>query len=137
MQNYERLHLAFRRFGRKASAELSTFTDGKVSGSQLFILDLLVDNGPLKISDVATHLNVTLSAITNLSDKLVRAKYITRERCEDDRRVVRLVVTLKGQELVKKLREFQSKRMENLHKDLTPEEIETLISIYNKLSKEF
>jgi|APAga8741244001_1050109.scaffolds.fasta_scaffold08949_3 MarR family transcriptional regulator, organic hydroperoxide resistance regulator len=137
MQSYERLHLAFRTFGRKAAAELSTFTDGNVSGSQLFILDLLVDNGPLKISDLATHLKVTLSAITNLSDKLVKSKHIVRERCDDDRRVVRLVVTQKGKDLVEKLRETQNSRIKELHKGLTEEEIETLISIYNKLSNSF
>jgi len=73
-----------------------------VSGSQLWVLWELHTTPGLKVSELAKKLSVHQSTTSNLIEKLVKKDLITKQRQEDDQRVVRLYLTTKGKDVVAK-----------------------------------
>ena len=108
---------------------------GRVTPAQFTILRLLkASGGGCTVSQVAKTLQVTPSAITPLSDKLVAGGLVQRTRDTEDRRVVRLEITPKGKsttaELEQTKRETIAKYVFALHED----ELRTLIAIFGKIA---
>ena len=71
-----------------------------VSLSQLKIILLLFIHGPMRMSAIASSLEVTLPTTTSLIDRLVDKDYILRENQTDDRRVVVCRLSDKGQNAI-------------------------------------
>lgn len=67
-----------------------------VSGAQLWALAELQRNPGMRVTELARALAVHQTTASNLIERLVRDKLITRERSETDQRVVRLKLTRKG-----------------------------------------
>lgn len=74
----------------------------KVTPSQFAVMKKLYDRGSLTVSTVAEDLQVSLSAVTALVDRLCQAGLVTRHRDELDRRMVNLELTGEGRRLTKK-----------------------------------
>src|SRR4051812_13343264 len=70
------------RFGR-------LFRDYGLTPSQYNILRILRGEGaPLPILEIASRTLTVVPGITGLIDRLERAGYVERRRCEEDRRVI-------------------------------------------------
>ena len=74
--------------------------DVDVTLAQFRTLMVLASRGPQRAVDVAGELGVNPSTGTRMCDRLVRKGLVRRTRRPGDRRVVRLVLTQAGQELV-------------------------------------
>lgn len=72
---------------------------------------------------------------TRLMDKLIDKGFISRERCENDRRVVYVKITNKGLELLAKL-DAAMKKTDLFPKTLTDEEAQQLSDLLDKLRGE-
>jgi DNA-binding MarR family transcriptional regulator len=68
-----------------------------VTYSQWVTLKLVRDNAVSTAGDLARDLGYTTGATTRLIDGLEEAGFLTRERGRDDRRVVRLTITPRGE----------------------------------------
>src|SRR5699024_10367341 len=95
-------------------------------GSQSYIMFLLQQNGPKKMSELADDLHITAGAITTASDHLIEHGYIARIRDEVDRRVVRLELTKKGTETLSQLQNEGRKIMKTVFTDLSDTELEMM-----------
>ena len=70
---------------------------GLTSPSQYNILRILRGEGqPLPILEIASRTITVVPAITGLIDRLERAGFVHRLRCEEDRRVIHVALTDKG-----------------------------------------
>ena len=69
---------------------------------------------------------------TRLMDKLIDKGLISRERCENDRRVVYVKITKKGLDLLSKL-DLALKKTDMVPKNLTEKEAATLSDLLDKL----
>ena len=109
----------------------------ELTGVQFFTLRLLAREKRLKVTDIATCMGVTLSAITGLINRLYKLGLVAREQDEADRRIVWIKLTPKGQELVDELIEKRAEKLAGLLKGLPPEDFkkleELLLSISEKL----
>ena len=74
--------------------------DPKVTLSQLRVLVMVHDGGPLNMSAVAQRLGVNPSNASRTCDRLVRGGLLDRRDAEDDRRNVSLTLTPSGRRLV-------------------------------------
>lgn len=101
-------------------------------GSQSHILFLLQRNGPQKMSELAKALHLTRGAITTASDQLIEQGYIARKRDQNDRRVIFLNLTKQGRETLKELQIKGQKAMKLVFKDLSDDDLETLMIIFNQ-----
>lgn len=64
--------------------------------SQCYCLLELAKYDGLTMNEISDKMNLNTSTMTRIVDKLVRDKFITRERYEQDRRVVVVKLTEKG-----------------------------------------
>lgn len=73
----------------------------KVTVPQLAILELLFRSGELNMSDMARSMNVTTAAMTGIIDRLVRDGYVVRTAVPNDRRIIKIRLTIKGSKIAK------------------------------------
>ncbi|WP_010681262.1 MarR family transcriptional regulator [Acetivibrio cellulolyticus] len=113
--------------------------DLSFSKSELFVL-LLVDNrGEVIMSQVAEFINTPMSTATGIVDRLVKNKYLARERSDNDRRIVVIKLTDNGKSIVNKLKETISRYIKIVDDSLTDEErtvlIKAVMKVFDVLNK--
>lgn len=132
-QEYSEFENIYRQLTRKLALEWNKQMEQPISGSQSYILEKLLHEGPQKVSSLAEALGITAGAVTGLSDKLIASGYAIRSRTEEDRRIVFLEITERGKEV---LGMFHEKRtaIRNLYfRDLPDEDIRHLVRIFKQV----
>lgn len=117
--------------------QMSVFMKSSLTISQMVILDYLMENEICKMSDLAKVLNLTMSAVTAIVDKMIRTDLLKRERSNEDRRVVRIMLLKKGRELAVQVKKARSNSVKEMFSTLTDAEkreyLRILHKIYNNL----
>ena len=67
---------------------------------QLKVVLLLYLNGPSRMSEIASALDVSLATASGVADRLVERKIVLRENQPDDRRVVLCRLSEDGEKLI-------------------------------------
>jgi DNA-binding MarR family transcriptional regulator len=80
--------------------QVTEFDKLKITMPQAYVLDMLSRKGEWKMSDLAKFINVTTAAMTGIIDRLVKGALVTRAHDPEDRRIVRVRLTPKGEKLV-------------------------------------
>lgn len=130
---FARLEEVFLEMVRRLHGELADQMVSGITGSQFFVLKKIGFKGRLTVSEVADELGVSLSAITALVDRLVKAGFVIRSRDEQDRRLVWLEATDKGKDILGKCMEGRRKVAMKYFGQLPEEDIEKLVEIYEKI----
>ncbi len=94
------LPIIMRAFMRQYIKELSQL---KVTVPQFFVLEYLYQKGESKMGDIAHFWGVSMPAITNIIDRLVRQGYLFRLFEPEDRRVIKVRLKPKGKSLINKI----------------------------------
>ena len=76
-----------------------------------------------KMSNIARKLGITVGSLTTSMNALVNKKYVLRERSEEDRRVVNIHLTPKGEKAYHHHAEFHKKMVEAILEHITEDEI--------------
>ena len=79
-----------------------------------------------KMSNIARKLGITVGSLTTSMNALVNKKYVLRERSEEDRRVVNIHLTPKGEKAYHHHAEFHKKMVEAILEHSTEDEIPVL-----------
>ncbi len=115
------------------SQVLSELNKVRVSVGQYNLLSVLADEGVCTMTKVARSLYVTTSAVTAMTDGLVRKKMIRRRRSRQDRRIVEIAITDEGWKIVAKIR----RQVENFYipilKSLGKRNTRELISLQTEM----
>lgn len=80
---------------------------------QYQLLLAAVQNQGLTLGDLSEHLNCSRGNVTGIVDRLERDEWLKRERSRDDRRVITVRLTHKGQK-VREIEQALSHQMQNL-----------------------
>lgn len=101
--------------------------------SQYNVLRILRGEGkPLPILEIAARTITVVPGITGLIDRLEKAGFVQRERCREDRRVVRVALTEKGRKTLAEL----DLPLEELHQrligHLSQAELKELVRLLEK-----
>ncbi len=94
-------------FARRQTDELYK---GKITLPQFLILDFLSQQGESKMTALAHFMHVTTAAMTGIVDRLVGYGYVVRVYEPEDRRIIKIKLTPRGNELVRKIN-AQRRRM--------------------------
>jgi len=70
-----------------------------LTGPQLAVLKMLEPVGKLALSELSWKIRARNSTVTGIIDRMERESLVERRRSEEDRRVVHIVLTKKGQKL--------------------------------------
>lgn len=101
---------------------------------QLQALIFINKNKAVLMGDIANHFDISLPTATVLSDKLVKAKLIKRNRNKKDRRIVNVSLTEKGKTLLKKAIKQRHQKINKLLSYLSVNDRKKLLSILENLS---
>ncbi len=113
----------------------SEFKD--ISGNDMHILEAIGIQDPRNMSSVAKTLSVTVGTLTIAINNLVKKGYVNRARSEEDRRVVLLSLSEKGEKAFYHHKKFHDDMIKAVTEDLDGDEIEALTRALNKLRKFF
>jgi DNA-binding MarR family transcriptional regulator len=102
---------------------------------QLKIMLMLYMRGSIRMSDIASGLNVTLPTATSLVDRLAEKDFITRETQADDRRVVLCKLSEKGQKAIAGIWESAALRCRILLKSMDEEKLESFVDVLGDMLK--
>ncbi len=79
------------------------FYKTRITLPQFFVMDMLNRRGESRMTDLARFINVTTAAMTGVVDRLVRDGYAMRTSDPNDRRIIKIRLTPKGDRTVKRI----------------------------------
>jgi MarR family transcriptional regulator, organic hydroperoxide resistance regulator len=104
----------------------------------LLVLQLLADEGDQAVNDMGQKLAISKSQMTFATNRLIDLGLINRQPDDEDRRKIRINLTLRGRWVMEELTKNIQKEMNRLLNDLTDEDIihlESGLLILDQLSK--
>jgi len=102
------------------------WSSGRLSMVNLHVLMALAHEGALPMHAIAESLDVSQASTTGIIDRMEELGYVTRERDEDDRRVVNVVLTDAGHELIADLATERRERLAQMLATMTDEDLAAL-----------
>ena len=105
-----------------------------LSMNQFGILKELFTNGDVPMNRLADTLHVTAPAITTIVDKLEREDYVKRIRDDADRRIVNVMLTKKGREVIQRHKDARLRLLSLILSKMTPNEKKQWAEIYERIS---
>lgn len=111
-----------------------------ITDPQFIALQHIVNNQQLTIGELSQRMSLACSTITDLIDRMEKNELVLREKDEQDKRVVRLKVQPKGNEIVKqvlkKRREYLSEKLTDLSENEKELLLKGLKHLYNVMIEE-
>jgi DNA-binding MarR family transcriptional regulator len=126
-----------REFIRHQVGELSK---GKITLPQLLALDFVQKQSELKMTDLAHLLGVTTAAITGIAGRMVKYGYLVRVFDPADRRIIKVKLTPKGEQLLNKVNRARREMVVNVFSKISQAEreeyLKILTHVYEALAQE-
>jgi MarR family transcriptional regulator, 2-MHQ and catechol-resistance regulon repressor len=102
---------------------------------ELRIVELLGDEGPHIMRELAEYLAVAVNSMTSIVDNLENKALVRRLRSEEDRRVVRVELTSSGREVYQSLVEVKLRLFRSMLGALTEDEQEIFLVLFRKIAR--
>ena len=142
-QRYELNEFFVHVFNQILAWEGQTFKNANVtdlSVRELHIIDAidnLTQSGKNTMANVAKFLSVTPGALTTAINTLVKKGYVERKYTNEDRRIIFVTITEKGEAVNKIHSEYHKQMVEALDEVLDEEKLTVLLESLNKLGEFF
>jgi DNA-binding MarR family transcriptional regulator len=107
---------------------------GDVNEKELMIIVFVGQNKTVKMSEIADNLKAPLSTLTSIADKLVANKFLVRHNSDEDRRVVKVGLGVKGLESYETFLTRRKVRTKKVLSRFNENEHNTLINYISKLA---
>jgi DNA-binding MarR family transcriptional regulator len=104
-----------------------------VSHQELHTIVYIGENGASRMSDIADNLQLSLSSITGIVDKLVAKKMARRIRSTEDRRIVQVVLTDVADRLFKDAMNSHIDFVRDILNTLNSQEQDQLLALFKKI----
>lgn len=108
-----------------------------ISVKDMHVIEAVGIGNPRNMSAVAKSLSVTVGTLTIAMNNLVKKGYVNRVRSEEDRRVVLVSLSEKGEQAYHHHRIFHERMVMSVLEDLNKEETESLTAALIKLQEFF
>ena len=108
-----------------------------ITNNDMHIIEAIGLSGENTMSSVAKKLKITAGSLTTAVNALVRKAYVKRERSEEDRRVVYISLTEKGEKAFYHHEQFHRQMTNAVIEKLDDEEIDALVKMLKDISAFF
>ena len=108
---------------------------GNISIPQLHVLLAVANHTPCTMSMIAKATNLTHGNITQTVDRLEAKKLLKRVRSNEDRRIVNVVLTAKGEKVSSAYHESVDNVFSGWFSKLSSAEVEQLLLIMGKITR--
>ncbi|MGN7471284.1 MarR family winged helix-turn-helix transcriptional regulator [Brevibacillus sp. SAFN-007a] len=132
-ESIDRLQEAFRTIMRTVGPHMSEPVPG-LTGAQFYILHQLEQRQRCTVGELADSMMVKPSAITAMIDRLDKHGYVSRDRDEEDRRVVYIRLLEAGKNILAQAKETRREALRQLFSHLTEDEWEQFVRLFEKLA---
>lgn len=109
-----------------------SFIDNQLTAKQVFILEL-IRTGITSSTDLAQHLQVSTSAVSQLLNKLENQGYVERTINPENRRKIEITLAAKSVQYFEQITQLEKEINENIYGQLPQEDLEALSIILKKL----
>lgn len=127
------LEKQFIRLFRQFKNDLNKKLGGDITRHEFMFMKLLYKQEPKKMSSLACELDVTASHATAVVEKLAQKNWLERQRSSEDRRIIELRLTDKGEEMVQYMEEVRTEYLISVFKNLSDDEINVMHQLLEKL----
>lgn len=132
-QLFEEFHSASYETTKNISIKLNELAHPALSHAHLYLLLFVKNEQGCIVSDIAKHLGITLSGVTNLTNKLFDMGLIERKRSENDRRLVYIVITDKGKKLLNDMEKNGLGLFTEIFSNISKEEIQEFLKVLKRI----
>lgn len=101
---------------------------------QIQTLLFLLEHPSIQMGDLASFFSIEMPTATNLINKLVREDLVSRQQDKEDRRLVRILLTGKGKELLENVMKERNKKLSQLLSFLSTKDKDNLLRIISILT---
>ncbi|MDH7479237.1 MAG: MarR family transcriptional regulator, partial [Syntrophomonadaceae bacterium] len=100
------------------------YADYGITVGQSFVLFHLLDNDGSSVKEIASRVQLDSPALTGIIDRLVREELVERREDPEDRRSLRISLTLKGRKLAAEVLTIAQEYNEQIKDLIKPENLE-------------
>jgi DNA-binding MarR family transcriptional regulator len=118
---------------REFKKDMKRILQDDITGAEDNLLHCLSVKNPQTITELAQDFHVSVSHITHVVDQLEKKDLVRRQRSSLDKRVVEVYITKEGHEKIKLINKKKRKYFQEKFNDLSTEELQILLDIFNKL----
>lgn len=138
MENYEKIndvlvHL-FNEIWELEEKAIITEEFRDISNNDMHIIEAVGLGDGNTMSNIARKLNITAGSLTTSMNSLVNKRYVVRERSEQDRRVVYIRLTEKGEKAYNHHKDFHMQMTNAVIQNLEEDEMGVLTKTLDSLS---
>lgn len=108
-----------------------------ITNNDMHVIEAIGIGAPKNMSAIAKELSVTVGTLTIAMNSLVKKGYVTRQRGNEDRRVVYISLSEKGKEAYEHHARFHQEMIAKVMEILSENEIEVLTKALTKLNEWF
>lgn len=109
-------------------------TKNNLSITEFSVLEVLFHKGTQTIQQIGKSILVSSGSMTYVIDKLEQKGLLKRTACPEDRRVIHVVLTDDGLELMKKIMPEHEEFIDYIFDSLNTSEVENLVLLLKKIS---
>ena len=108
-------------------------TRGMITLPQMNILHFVSYKKKCTMGELAKWLSVSLSAVTGLTDRMIKHKLLLRNRNTEDRRIVWISITTKGEKIAKSISRYKYNMIKRLFNSISKQDRKKYIDIISKV----
>lgn len=108
-----------------------------ITNKDMHVIDAIGVGTPKNMSAIAKELSVTVGTLTIAMNSLVKKGYVNRERSSEDRRVVYISLSEKGQKAFEHHANFHKQMIQGVMNELDRQELEVLVKTLKHLNNWF
>lgn len=118
-----------------AAIKQGEFSD--LSVTENHIIEAIGKDREMTMTEVAKQLEITVGTLTTAINRLIKKEYVERRRIEEDRRVVLIRLTNRGEKAFDSHAKFHEDMIESIIKELPENEEVILITALKKMTNFF
>jgi DNA-binding MarR family transcriptional regulator len=112
---------------RERMAEFKAWLRGSLSLIHLHVLSILEAEGAISMSRLAEALDVSVASATGIVTRMEQRKLVERRHSDEDRRVVLVHPTARGDHILRVMAERRRKRLSRIIDRLTDDELKAFL----------
>ena len=128
VENWAKLY-----FFQSLTEFFNSLKNSELSLLQAYALTYLFFKGPIKISELCEHMNVSPGAASQMVDRLEKLEMVARIADPEDRRVRKVTVLDKGEKFVQEKFVFSQSWLSEIPANITPEEEAQITAVLSTL----
>jgi len=104
---------------------------------QVQTLKTIKENSPITASELASRLQMSPSALTQMTDRLIKSKFISRKNDKNDRRLILLFLTSDGEKHLALILKKMEQKANQILAPISAQDLQTVVTIFENFLQNY